>query len=368
MSIIQDSNMQVTEERIRQYPESILERGYGMVGKYVMQDRELHVIAKAIYSYVCTFGNGAFPGRDKICDDLQINKSTYAKYMKQLVDYGYITIVQTRGEHQTFCRNVYEVNLNPQRVLELRAEEAKKAVSAPSNTVDDLTVYGETIHGETLEKSPCPISPYTVKPATNNTSVVVASLDKNNKTTTSTTTRQLDKAEEVNVNIHSKGESNLEIQGDMPANSIDSPPRDPVEGSIRNASTDVLGMIGEFGVTEHVAKDFLTRYGESAVLAQCQRLRRLVAEGKVKNPGGWLRRALEEGYVDGKRIAEELAAKEKQRRMELIAKRKAIMDAVFEDEEEDEESTHLVLPDECKGLTGREMALAYMSHMRGRGG
>ena len=62
-----------------------------MVGKYVMQDRELHVIAKAIYSYVCTFGNGAFPGRDKICYDLQINKNTYAKYMKQLVDYGYIT-------------------------------------------------------------------------------------------------------------------------------------------------------------------------------------------------------------------------------------------------------------------------------------
>ncbi|WP_302948355.1 helix-turn-helix domain-containing protein [uncultured Selenomonas sp.] len=366
MSIIQDSNMQVTEERIRQYPESILERGYGMVGKYVMQDRELHVIAKAIYSYVCTFGNGAFPGRDKICDDLQINKSTYAKYMKQLVDYGYITIVQTRGEHQTFCRNVYEVNLNPQRVLELRAEEAKKAVSAPSNTVDDLTVYGETIHGETLEKSPCPISPYTVKPATNNTSVVVASLDKNNKTTTSTTTRQLDKAEEVNVNIHSKGESNLEIQGDMPANSIDGQARSSAEGCIRDASADVLGMIGEFGVTEYVAKDFLIRYGESAVLAQCQRLRRLVAEGKVKNPGGWLRRALEEGYVDGKKIAEELAAKEKQRRLEMIAKRKAIMEAVFE--EEDKESMHLVLPDECKGLTGREMAQAYMSHMRGRGG
>lgn len=358
----------VLDERIRQYPESILERGYGMVGKYVMQDRELHVIAKAIYSYVCTFGNGAFPGRDRICDDLQINKSTYAKYMKQLVDYGYITIVQTRGEHQTFCRNVYEVNLNPQRVLELRAEEAKKENIPPSKAVDDLTVYGETIHGETLEKSPCPISPYTVKPATNNTSVVVASLDKNKTTTTPTTTRQVDKAEEVNANIHPKGESNLEIQGDMPADSIDGQIRSSPEASIRDASADVLRMIGEFGVTEYVAKDFLTRYGESAVLDQCQRLRRLVAEGKVKNPGGWLRRALEEGYVDGKRIAEELAAKEKQRRMELIAKRKAIMDAVFEDEEEDEESTHLVLPDECKGLTGREMAQAYMSHMRGRGG
>ncbi len=43
---------QAPEEHIRQYPKSILDRGYGMVGKYVMQDRELHVIAKAIYSYV----------------------------------------------------------------------------------------------------------------------------------------------------------------------------------------------------------------------------------------------------------------------------------------------------------------------------
>ena len=38
---------QAPEEHIRQYPKSILDRGYGMVGKYVMQDRDLHVIAKA---------------------------------------------------------------------------------------------------------------------------------------------------------------------------------------------------------------------------------------------------------------------------------------------------------------------------------
>lgn len=365
---------QAPEEHIRQYPKSILDRGYGMVGKYVMQDRELHVIAKAIYSYVCTFGNGAFPGRDKICYDLQINKNTYAKYMKQLVDYGYITVIQSRSGNQKFFRNTYEINLDPQRVLELRAEKVElPEESAPDRSIEE-TVSHEIGHGEKTAESTRPISWDTVKVDTNNTSVnttngvVVLNHHDNKTTTTSTTTRQVDKAEEVNVNIHSKGESNLEIQGDMPADSIDRQIRSSAEASIRDASADVLRMIGEFGVTEYVAKDFLTRYGESAVLDQCQRLRRLVAEGKVKNPGGWLRRALEDGYVDGKRIAEELAAKEKQRRLELIAKRKAIMDAVFEDEEDDEESTHLVLPDECKGLTGREMARAYMSHMRGRGG
>ena len=309
MSNIQAPHKLEIEEQIRQYPESILEHGYGMVGKYVMQDRALNVIAKAIYSYVCTFGNGAFPGRDKICYDLQINKSTYAKYIKQLVDYGYITIVQTRGEHQTFCRNVYEVNLNPQRVLELRAQEAKKAAASQADTVYDLTVYGETIQGETLEKSPCPISPYTVKPDTNNTSInitrsVVAPFDKNNKkTTTSTTIRQVDKSEEVSANIHSKRESCLERQRDMQSGSLDGQTiRSPVEESARNASEAVLRMIGEFGVTEYVARDFLAQYGESAVLDQCERLRRLVAEGKVNPPADGFAVHWKTGMLTGKKL------------------------------------------------------------------
>ena len=39
--------------------------------------------------------------------------------------------------------------------------------------------------------------------------------------------------------------------------------RSPVEESARNASEDVLRMIGEFGVTEYVARDFLAQYGEN---------------------------------------------------------------------------------------------------------
>lgn len=162
---------QAPEEHIRQYPKSILDRGYGMVGKYVMQDRELHVIAKAIYSYVCTFGNGAFPGRDKICYDLQINKNTYAKYMKQLVDYGYITVIQSRSGNQKFFRNTYEINLDPQRVLELRAEKVElPEESAPDRSIEE-TVSHEIGHGEKIAESTRPISWDTVKADTNNTSV-----------------------------------------------------------------------------------------------------------------------------------------------------------------------------------------------------
>ena len=262
---------QAPEEHIRQYPKSILDRGYGMVGKYVMQDRELHVIAKAIYSYVCTFGNGAFPGRDKICYDLQINKNTYAKYMKQLVDYGYITVIQSRSGNQKFFRNTYEINLDPQRVLELRAEKIEQPEEITPDRSIEETVSHEIGHGEKTAESSRPISWDTVKADT----------------------------------------------------------------------------IGEFGITENTARGFLREYGCITIWEKCRYLRRLVVEGKVKNPGGWLRRALEQDYVDGKGVAEEIAAKEKRRRQEAIAAQKARIEAMIAAEKETYEP--VTVPG-CEGL------------------
>lgn len=86
MSNKQASNMQVTEDRIRQYPRNVFEHGAGVVSTSVMQDPELHLIAKTIYSYLCAYGDTDCLSRDQICYDLNINKNTYAKYMKQLVN------------------------------------------------------------------------------------------------------------------------------------------------------------------------------------------------------------------------------------------------------------------------------------------
>ena len=54
------------QDQLQQYPDSVLERGFGVVGKIVMQDIRISVTAKAIYAYICTFGNVSYPGRDKI--------------------------------------------------------------------------------------------------------------------------------------------------------------------------------------------------------------------------------------------------------------------------------------------------------------
>ena len=69
-------------------------RGYGKIYKAVMRNRELPLLAKTIYAYFCAYaGNGikAFPKRDKIVKDLQINKDTYTKHLSRLVEDRYIS-------------------------------------------------------------------------------------------------------------------------------------------------------------------------------------------------------------------------------------------------------------------------------------
>lgn len=75
----------------------------------IMQDRNLHIAAKAIYAYLASFAGAAsccYPSRGKICSDLGISSDTFSKYLKQLTDCGYLTVAQEK-EHGRFSHNVY---------------------------------------------------------------------------------------------------------------------------------------------------------------------------------------------------------------------------------------------------------------------
>ena len=87
-------------------------KGYGTIAKLAMQDRNLDITAKAIYAYFNSFtgaGNCCFPTRDKICYDLKISNDTFSKYLKQLVENGYITVEQVK-EKGRFSHNIYTIN------------------------------------------------------------------------------------------------------------------------------------------------------------------------------------------------------------------------------------------------------------------
>ena len=97
------------EQKFGQYTNTVLARGYGVLGKIVMQDKELHIYAKALYAYLVTFGNVAFPGKDKICNDLGIGHNTLNKYMAMLIKNGYISIIHSRSENGKFTKNTYVI-------------------------------------------------------------------------------------------------------------------------------------------------------------------------------------------------------------------------------------------------------------------
>lgn len=84
------------------------EKGYGKIYKLVMRDRDLPLTAKALYAYFCSYcgsGTTAFPSRDKIMADLHLSKSTYTKYLNNLLDRKFLK------RHRTAAGNVFEILL-----------------------------------------------------------------------------------------------------------------------------------------------------------------------------------------------------------------------------------------------------------------
>jgi len=95
--------------------QGIFENGYGFIAKKVMKDKNLNVISKAIYSYICSYsgkGQDAFPSQSLICFDLGISKGTLSKYMKELKENGYIKVRQENSKGK-FSRNIYTINIVP---------------------------------------------------------------------------------------------------------------------------------------------------------------------------------------------------------------------------------------------------------------
>ena len=111
--------------------EGIKYKGYGVLPKYVMIDPDLTIEAKGIYAYFCSYagsGNTAFPSRDKIVADLQINKDTYYKHFNVITSQGYIVVEQAHahgGRGDGFTKNIYTLISNPKK-FEEKPEDRKQ--------------------------------------------------------------------------------------------------------------------------------------------------------------------------------------------------------------------------------------------------
>lgn len=137
--------------KLTQFKGTVLEDGYGVVGKKVMKDKTLHYISKAIYAYLCTYGNGGYPSRDLITSDLGINKSTYTKYVGELKERGYIKITQARmvGE---FNHNIYSIEQTTCTVSPCTVSRDTVEVDTNSTILNSTSINKKDIYTADFEK------------------------------------------------------------------------------------------------------------------------------------------------------------------------------------------------------------------------
>jgi len=99
---------------------SIYASGYGFAPKFLAQDTELSIAAKAVYLYFCSLTGGnysVYPTRAQILNDLGIGKDKYYAAMENLTEQNYIHISKEKATANKFEHNIYHLNLNPKRYM-----------------------------------------------------------------------------------------------------------------------------------------------------------------------------------------------------------------------------------------------------------
>lgn len=118
-------------DKLNQFKGTIYENGYGILAKFALRDAKLHVGPKGLYSYLTTWGNECFPGRDLICRDLNINTKTFSIYLTELKQRGYITVEQVK-ENGRYSHNIYTIESDLQKIIAIQKElEVKEKEFSP---------------------------------------------------------------------------------------------------------------------------------------------------------------------------------------------------------------------------------------------
>ena len=98
--------------------EGIKAKGFGIIPKFIMHDRDLTLESKAIYGYfsaLCGSGNETFPSRNTILQNLKLSKNGYYEHYNSLLRYGYIIVAKLEPDNIK-SRNVYTIVENPPKV------------------------------------------------------------------------------------------------------------------------------------------------------------------------------------------------------------------------------------------------------------
>ena len=285
-------------DRLKTYEGSVLDQGYGVVGKRVMRDRTIKIGAKGLYCYLCVYGHNVFPKRDTICRDLNISRDTYNSYLKELIEHGYVSVKQQRGEGNRFAGNLYTINIKIPAVSEL-VNDPQRKISATEENASKEPWQEKPCTEKSATEKPCtdisttgkvPQAPMTVEvkepqEAANSTNNNSTSL----KHYKNTTTADIDKVNIKNGGFSSAGEIlDVTIKHAQEAKQTAVVVDDEIRALIAQGES--------IQVESKTVLFFVKRYGKEAVKTQLDNLGYAVKRGQVENPGGWLNAALKNGY------------------------------------------------------------------------
>lgn len=135
---------ELTRSKVELDPNSILKNGYGLISQEIMRNKNISIQAKAIYSYLCSMaGNDgiAYPTQTLMMDELSMNKSTFNKYLKEILSSGYLKVTQTRKNGKAY-KNVYTITMDKRDIEPNRKAYAQIAIKnkkkRPSKQVNNL--------------------------------------------------------------------------------------------------------------------------------------------------------------------------------------------------------------------------------------
>ena len=104
------------EERL--VVEGVNFKGYGIVPKFAMRDRDLSAKTKGIYAYFCSMsgsGDSSFPSLETILKHLGMGEYAYYENRRPLIEQGYLEVLSEKRDGGLYGTNTYIIVSNPKK-------------------------------------------------------------------------------------------------------------------------------------------------------------------------------------------------------------------------------------------------------------
>lgn len=251
-------------------------QAFGIISQNIMRNPYITRTAKQMYAYLASFAgasNTAFPSRDLVCHEMNINKDTFTKYMWELQCWKITEIERTRGAKGLFTRNLYIVDHYPEYVMMDRKDFEINIWPVLEEQINSKIKKKDKTPDVSASK-PCPklpdmVAPYPVRPDTKNNSIKNNIIKNNN-----TPLRGCCCCEDVK-NINKNDDSSRFQENDT-------------SGSKLSQKT-IKRIMREYDVTlPKKTLDVLSDYTEADLHKIGSTLCKKRSEGKILNPSGIL--------------------------------------------------------------------------------